>query len=84
VENFDTKEGDEDYEIQKPQMKNVEDEKQSKNHVVNIMFIFDLQMNNKSMNNNDRNGRFGIQRSDMSEVLAKLAIIFVKSSNVFV
>ncbi len=72
-------------EIQKPQMKNVKDEDQIKNLAVNIILIFDLQMNNKSMNNNCKNEGFGIQRSedDMSRILTKLAIIFVQSLGVF-
>jgi hypothetical protein len=35
VENFNSKEDDEDYEIQKPKMNNVEDEKQIKDLVMN-------------------------------------------------
>ncbi len=63
--NSDTKEDDEGCEIQKPQMKNVEDKKQIINLVVNTIFVFDLQMSN-----NYNNARFGMQRSkdDMSDV----------------
>ncbi len=35
MENFNSKEDDEDYEIQKPKMNNVEDEKQIKDLVMN-------------------------------------------------
>ncbi len=82
VENFDMKE---DYEIQKPHMKNVEDEEQSKDPTVNIMLIFNMQMNNKSVSNNYRSERFGIQRfeEDMSEVSVESTIIFTQSSDVF-
>ncbi len=30
--------------------------------MVNIIFIFDLQMNNKSMNNNCKSATFGMKR----------------------
>jgi len=45
--------------------------------VVNNILIFDLQMINKSMSNNYKNERFGMQKSedDLSRVSAKLAEI---------
>jgi hypothetical protein len=46
------KEEDEDYEIQKPHMENIEDEEHMEDPVVNTILIFDLQMINKSMSNN--------------------------------
>jgi hypothetical protein len=57
-------------------MKNYRDEKQIKNPMANIILIFDLQMNNKSMNNNYKSERFGMQKSknDMLGVSAKLEI----------
>jgi len=42
AKNFDMKEDDEDCEIQKLHMKNVEGEKQIKDLTVNTMLIFDL------------------------------------------
>jgi len=41
-------------------VKNVADEEQIKDHGVNTILIFDLQMNNKSMSNNYKSERFGI------------------------
>jgi hypothetical protein len=74
------KEDDEKCEIQKPQMKNAEDKEHIIDPTVNIVFIFDLQMNN-----NCKNAIFGMQRSkdDMSGVLVELTILFVRSSRVF-
>ncbi len=43
VENFDIKVDDEDYEIQKPHMKNVKDEEQIKDPTMNTILIFNLQ-----------------------------------------
>jgi hypothetical protein len=42
---------------------------------VNNILIFDLQMTNKSVNNNYKNERFGMQNfeDDLSRVSAKLA-----------
>jgi len=42
---------------------------------VNNILIFDLQMTNKSVNNNYKNERFGMQKfeDDLSRVSAKLA-----------
>ncbi len=76
--NFDT-EDNERCEIQKPQMKNVEDEEQI-NPTMNIIFIFDLQMNN-----NCKSAEFGMQRSkdDMLGVLAESTTMFVQSSKIF-
>jgi hypothetical protein len=53
--NFDMKEDNEDCEIQKPQMKNAEDKEHIIDPTVNIVFIFDLQMNN-----NCKSARFGM------------------------
>jgi len=45
---------------------------------INTILTFDLQMTNKSMSNNYRSERFGMQRSkdDLSWILAKFAKIF--------
>ncbi len=58
TKNFDTKE-DEDFEMQKPQMWNTKEE----NPTVNTILIFNLQMNNKFVNNNPKSEGFGMQRS---------------------
>ncbi len=42
AENFDMEVNDEDYEIQKPHMKNVKDKEQIKNPTMNIILIFNL------------------------------------------
>ncbi len=42
----DTKEDDEGYQVQKPQMKNDENKKQITNLAVNTIFIFNLQTSN--------------------------------------
>ncbi len=85
AENFDIKVDDEDYEIQKPHMKNVKDEEQIKDPTMNTILIFNLQMNNKFMNNNCRSEGFGIQisKDDMSKVSAKLVPIFTQTSYIF-
>jgi hypothetical protein len=41
-------------------VKNVADEEQIRDPAVNIILIFDLQMNNKSMSNNYKSEGFGI------------------------
>ncbi len=84
VENSDTEEEDEDCEIQKPQMQNIEDEEQMEDPVVNTILIFDLQMTNKSVSNNCKSEGFGMQisKDDMSRVLAKSTTTFVQSSMV--
>jgi hypothetical protein len=71
-------EENENYEIQKPQMQNIENEKYMENPTINSILTFDLQMTNKSMSNNCRSERFGMQRSkdDLSWILAKFAKIF--------
>jgi hypothetical protein len=53
--------------------------------VVNTILIFDLQMINKSVNNNYRSEGFGMQRSkdDLSWVLAESIKIFTQSLGVF-
>jgi hypothetical protein len=57
-----------------------EDKEQIIDQTLNIVFIFDLQINN-----NGSNARFGMQKSkdDMLGVLAELAWIFAQSSKVF-
>ncbi len=67
-------------EIQKPQMKNVEDKEQIIDSTVNIVFIFDLHMNN-----NCKTVRFGMLKSkdDMLGILAESATTFIRSSRVF-
>ncbi len=79
VENFDTKEEDEHYEIQKPQMQNTNDEQQMEDLLVNKILIFDLQMSNTSMNNYCKNEGLEIQKfeDDLSRVSIELATIFV-------
>ncbi len=76
---FDIKEDNETCEIQKPQMKNVENKEQITDSIVNIVFIFNLHMNN-----NCKSARFGMLRSkdDMSGILAESAT-FTRSSRVF-
>ncbi len=59
VENFDTEEEDENYEIQKPQLQSIEDEKQMEDPMVNTILIFDLQMTDKSISNNYRSEDLG-------------------------
>ncbi len=44
---FDTKEEDEDREIQKPQIHNIEDEQHMKDPMVNIVLILELYITNK-------------------------------------
>ncbi len=61
--NFDMEEEDEDCEIQKPQMQNTKDEEQVEDPMVNTILIFNLQMINKSVNNNYRSEGFGMQKS---------------------
>jgi hypothetical protein len=53
--NFDIEEEDEGCQIQKPQMKNDENEKQITNPMVNIIFIFNMQISN-----NCNSARFGM------------------------
>ncbi len=78
MENFDTEEEDEDYEIYKPQMQKTKDEEQMEDPMVNTILIFDLQMTDKSMNNNYRSEGLEMQRSkdDLSRVLVELTKIF--------
>jgi hypothetical protein len=61
-------------------MKNVKCKKQITYPIVNIVFIFDLQMSN-----NCSSEGFGMQKSkdDMSSISAKSTIIFSQSSRVF-
>ncbi len=81
AKNSDTKQDDENYEIQKPQVKNVVDEEQIKNPTMNTILIFDLQMNNKSMSNNYKSEGFGIQdfEDDLSWVPIESTIVFTQS-----
>ena len=58
--NFDIKADDEDYEIQKPHLKNVKDEEHIKDPTMNTILIFDLQMTNKYVNNDYKHEQFGI------------------------
>ncbi len=60
VKNSDIGEDHEDYEIQKPQMKNAKDEEQIKDPMMNIILIFDMQMSNKSVSNNFRKATLDI------------------------
>ncbi len=73
--NSNIEEDNEGCEIQKPQMKNVRNKEQITYPIVNIVFIFYLQMNN-----NCKSVGYGMQRSkdDMSYILAKLATMFIK------
>ncbi len=85
VENYDTKEEDEDCEIQKPHMQGIKYEEYMENFVVNIISIFDLQMINKFVSNNYRSEGFGMQRSkdDLLGVSLELVIIYTQTSRVF-
>jgi hypothetical protein len=49
-----------------------------KDPMANAKLIFDLQMNNKFVNNNYRSERFGMQRSknNMSRISTKLIEVF--------
>jgi uncharacterized protein YpbB len=60
MEDFNIEEEDEDYEMQKLQMQNIKHEEQIKDHVVNIILIFYLEMINKYVSNNCRNEGFGM------------------------
>jgi hypothetical protein len=75
------KEEDEDYELQKPHMQNIKDEKHMEDFIVNTILIFNLQMINKYVSNNYKSERFGMHifEDDLSRVLVKLA----QSSGVF-
>ncbi len=61
-------------------MQSIEDEKRMEDPTVNTILIFNLQMINKSMNNNCRNEGFGMQRckDNLSRVLTK---VFAQSSD---
>jgi hypothetical protein len=52
MKNSNAEEENKSSEMQKPQMQNIEDEEQMENLVVNTVLIFNLQITNKSMNNN--------------------------------
>ncbi len=71
-------EDNENCETQNPQMQSIEDEKHMKDPTINTILIFDLQMTNKSMNNNYKSEGFGIQRfeDDMLGVSAKPTEVF--------
>ncbi len=79
-------EEDENCEIQKPQLRHIKDEKQMKDLVVNIMLIFDLLMIKKSVNDNNNNEGFGMQRfeNNLSRVLIESTKVFAQSSRVFI
>lgn len=64
VQDSNTEEEEEDYEIQKPQMQNIEHEEQIKDHVINIILIFDLEVTNKFVSNNCRSERLGMHRTE--------------------
>ncbi len=70
VENFNIEEENEDYEIQKPYMQSMKDEKQMEDLAINIILIFYRHMTNKSMSNNCRSEGFGMQifEDDMSRI----------------
>ncbi len=78
--NSNTEEDDERYQVQEPHMKNDEDKNQITHLVVNIVFIFDLKMNN-----NCNSAKFGMQKFtyDMLGVSVELATIFAWSLGVF-
>jgi hypothetical protein len=69
---------DEDYEIQKPQIKSREDEEQMKDLAINTILMFELQMIDKSIGNNCRSEEFGMQRSedDLSRVSIESTKVF--------
>jgi hypothetical protein len=77
--NSNTKEDNEGCEIYKPQMKDVEDKKQIIDSMVNMVFIFDLEMNN-----NCKSVQFGMQRckDDMLSVSVESIAIFTQSLRV--
>jgi hypothetical protein len=56
-----------------------------KDLAINIILILDLQMTNKSMNNNYKNEGFGIQRfeDDLLGESAESTKVFAQSSRVF-
>ncbi len=74
AKNYNTKEENENCEIQKPHMQNIKDEKQMEDLVTNTILIFNLHMTNKFMNNNYKNEGFGMQKSedDLSRVLTEI------------
>ncbi len=78
--NFDIEEDNERCEIQKTQMKNVEDKEWITDPVMNIVFIVNLQMSN-----NYKSAKFGMERfkDDMSGVLAKSIATLILSLKVF-
>ncbi len=78
--NFDIEEDNERCEIQKTQMKTVEDKEWIIDPVMNIVFIVNLQMSN-----NCKSAKFGMERfnDDMSGVLAKSIATFILSLKVF-
>jgi hypothetical protein len=79
------KEGDEDYEIQKPYMQGTKDEEQMEDSTINTILIFDLYMTNKSVSNNCKSKGFGMQSSndDLSKVLTKSTIVYVQTLRFF-
>ncbi len=70
--NFDIREDDEGYQIQKAQMKNDEFKEQIIDPTMDIVFIFNLQMNN-----NCTNAKFGMHKSidDMSGISIQSTIV---------
>ncbi len=78
VENFDTEEEEEDFEIQEPQMQSTKDEEHMEDPMVNTILISDLQMINKFLSNNYNNEGFGMQRfeDDLSWVSVESIELF--------
>ncbi len=76
---FDMEEEDEVYELQKPYMQSTKDEEQMEDPTINTILIFDLHMINKSMSNNYKNERFGMQKSkdDLSRVSTESTKVFI-------
>ncbi len=78
--NFDIEDDDEGYQISKPHMKNDEFKKQIIDPTMNIIFIFNLQMNN-----NYSNAKFGMHKfiDDMSSISIESIIVFAQSSELW-
>jgi len=66
-------------------MQNIEHEEQIKDHAINIILSFDLEVTNKSVSNNCRSERHGMHRTenDRLGVLAEFLEVFIYSSRVF-
>jgi hypothetical protein len=59
-------------------MQNIKDDEQMEDFAVNTILIFNLHMTNKSVSNNYKSERFGMQRfeDDLSSILAESTKIF--------